>query len=67
MLLPTLTTQEVARFQKIYLEQYGIEQSEIEARTELTRLVQFYYLTGGDDAYRQRTASHYVQDIHATF
>ena len=54
MLLPTPNPEETARFQKTCLEQYGADLSEIDARTELTRLVQFYYLTGGYDAYRQR-------------
>ena len=54
MLLPTPTAEEITRFQKIHLEQYGSELNETDARTELTRLVQFLYLTGGHDAYRQR-------------
>ena len=54
MLLPAPTPEEIARYQKLYLDQYGAELIEIDARTELTRLVQFYYLTGGYDAYRQR-------------
>ena len=54
MHLPTPTAEEITRFQKIHLEQYGSELNETDARTELTRLVQFWYLTGGHDAYRQR-------------
>lgn len=61
MLLPTPTPEEIVRFQKIYLEQYGTELNEIEARTELTRLVQFYYLAGGHEAYRQRR--HYATEM----
>ena len=54
MLLPTPTAEEITRFQKIHLEQYGSELNETDARTELTRLVQFWYLIGGHNAYRQR-------------
>jgi len=54
MLLPIPAQEETARFQKIHWEQYGAALSETDARTELTRLVQFFYLTGGHDAYQQR-------------
>ena len=54
MLLPTPTTDEVLRFQTLYREQYAIDLPMREAVPLLTRLVQFYYLSGGHDARRQR-------------
>ncbi len=54
MLLPTPTPDEVIRFQTLYRQQYGTELPAREALPLLTRLVQFYYLTGGHDARRQR-------------
>ena len=54
MLLPTPNPEEIARFRELNKKLYGNELSEINARTELTRLVQFYYSTGGHDAYCQR-------------
>ena len=54
MLLPTPTPDEVIRFQAIYKEQYGQDLPAREALPLLTRLTQFYYLTGGHDARRQR-------------
>ena len=54
MLLPTPTSDEVLRFRGLYKEQYGADLPAPEALTLLTRLVQFYYLTGGYDARRQR-------------
>ena len=54
MLLPTPNPEEIARFRELYKKLYDTELSEINARTELSRLVQFYYLTGGYDAFRQR-------------
>lgn len=57
MLLPTPTSEEVLRFQSIYKDQYGLDLPVREALPLLTRLVQFYYLTGGHDARRQRQGS----------
>lgn len=54
MLLPTPTPDEVVRFQALYKEQYGMDLPGREALSLLTRLTQFYYLTGGHDARRQR-------------
>ena len=54
MLLPTPNPDEVLRFQQLHREQYGADLPAHEAHTLLTRLVQFYYLTGGHDARRQR-------------
>lgn len=54
MLLPIPTPDEVLRFQTLYREQYGVDLPTREALPLLTRLVQFYYLTGGHDARRQR-------------
>ena len=54
MLLPTPNTDEVSRFQALYRQQYGVDLPAQEALCLLTRLVQFYYLTGGHDAHRQR-------------
>lgn len=54
MLLPTPTPDEVLRFQALYKEQYGTDLPAREALPLLTRLVHFYYLTGGHDARRQR-------------
>ena len=57
MILPTPTTDEVLRFQVLYREQYGVDLPVREALPLLTRLVQFYYLTGGHDARCQRLQS----------
>ena len=54
MILPTPNADEVLRFQTLYQEQYGINLPTREALPLLTRLVQFYYLTGGHDARSQR-------------
>lgn len=54
MLLPIPTAEEVVRFQKMYEEIYGTTMTASEALALLTRLVQFYYLTDGHRAYRQR-------------
>ena len=54
MLLPTPTPDEVLRFQALYKEEYGTDLPAREALSLLTRLVQFYYFTGGHDARRQR-------------
>ena len=54
MLLPTPTPSEVLRFQAVYKQQYGADLPAGEALVMLTRLVQFYYLTGGHDARKQR-------------
>ena len=54
MLLPTPTAEETVRFQNLHMQLYGTELTGSEALTMLTRLVQFYYLTGGHDAYHQR-------------
>lgn len=53
MLLPTPKVDEVICFQAVYKAQYGIELPAREALPLLTRLVQFYYLTGGHAARRQ--------------
>ena len=50
MLLPKPNAEEVIRFQFLYKAQHGIELSAREALPLLTRLVQFYYLTGGYEA-----------------
>lgn len=54
MLLPAPTPDEVIRFQALYKQQYGTDLPARKALPLLTRLVQFYYLTGGHDARRQR-------------
>ena len=65
MLLPTPTPDEVLRFQQLYKEQYGAELPAQEALTLLTRLVQFYYLTGGHDARRKRLQQQVLPDHKA--
>lgn len=65
MLLPTPTPDEVLRFQGLYKEQYGADLPAPEALTLLTRLVQFYYLTGGHDARRQRLRQQVPPDHNA--
>jgi len=66
MLLPTPTPDEVLRFQQLYKEQYGADLPAQEALTLLTRLVQFYYLTGGHDARRQRLRQQVLPDHEAS-
>lgn len=65
MLLPTPTPDEVLRFQQLHKEQYGAELPAQEALTLLKRLVQFYYLTGGHDARRQRLQQQIPPDHNA--
>ncbi len=65
MLLPTPNAEEVARFQTVYKAQYGTDLSTREALPLLTRLVQFYYLTGGHDA-REQLLEHRKQQEQQT-
>ncbi len=54
MILPTPNAEEIARFREVHRKQHGTDLSFDEAKATLTRLVQFWYLTGGHDAYEQR-------------
>ncbi len=65
MLLPTPNAEDVARFQAVYKAQYGTDLSTREALPLLTRLVQFYYLTGGHDA-REQLLEHRKQQEQQT-
>ena len=56
MLLPTSTPEGVTRFRKTCLERYSADLSATDAQTKLTRLVQFWYLMGGHEAYKLRVA-----------